>query len=277
MIVHEEFTNAFFPADVYEKGYIGGMVIGTPPIMNFASPQLKSRILPSIYTGEKRIVLAISEPHAGSDVAQIQTRAIKTSDGKFYIVNGVKKWITGGPYANYFCTAVRTGSGNTAQDISMLLIERDQGVETRKISTSDGFNTAYVVFENVKVPVGNLLGSEGMGFQVIMYNFNHERWIMICGCVAMSRLVLQECFKWANQRIVFGKALIQQPVIRNKLAHMVTEVEAMHSWLESITFQMTKMSYREQAKKLAGPIALGKLKCTRVAHFISDEACQVVV
>ena len=275
LIVHEEFSNAFFGADVYEKSYIGGMVIGTPPVMNFGSPALQSRILPPILTGEKRIVLAISEPFAGSDVAQIKCTAKKSADGKHYIVNGVKKWITGGPFADYFATAVRTGSGKGASAISMLLIERDQGVETKKISTSEGYNTAYVYFENVKVPVENLLGKEGMGFQVIMYNFNHERWIMIVACMAMSRLVLQECFKWANQREVFGKTLIHQPVIRNKLAHMVSEVESMHSWLESITYQMTKMSYKEQAKKLAGPIGLGKLKCTRVAHYISDEACQV--
>jgi alkylation response protein AidB-like acyl-CoA dehydrogenase len=86
---------------------------------------------------------------------------------------------------------------------------------------------------------------------------------------------VSECFKWANQRKVFGKPLISQPVIRFKLAKMVTEVESCHSWLENITYQMTKMSYREQAMKLAGPIALGKFRATRVCHLVSDEACQI--
>ncbi len=91
----------------------------------------------------------------------------------------------------------------------------------------------------------------------------------------MSRLVVEECFKWANQRKVFGKKLIEQPVIRQKLAHMISELESIHSWTENITYQMTKMNYDEQSKKLAGPIALGKLRATRVAHYIADEACQI--
>ncbi|KAJ2985126.1 hypothetical protein HDV02_000701, partial [Globomyces sp. JEL0801] len=132
-------------------------------------------------------------------------------------------WITNGTFSDYFTTAVRTGTGKGAGDISMLLIERKHGVETKAIKTSHNTTTgtAYVTFENCKVPVENILGKEGGGFPVIMYNFNHERWTMIVGCTATSRLVVEECFKWANQREVFGKKLIGQPVIRNKLAHMV--------------------------------------------------------
>lgn len=105
----------------------------------------------------------------------------------------------------------------------MLLISRDMGVETRPIKTSHTVNggTAYVTYENVLVPVENLIGKEGQGFGVIMYNFNHERWAMIVGGTSTARLVVEECLKWANQRQVFGKRLIDQPVIRNKLAHMV--------------------------------------------------------
>lgn len=105
----------------------------------------------------------------------------------------------------------------------MLLIPRTEGVETKYIKTSysKAAGTAYITFENVKVPVENLLGKEGGGFQVIMYNFNHERWVMCCGIIRSSRLIIEECLKWANQRKVFGKRLIEQPVIRNKLAHMV--------------------------------------------------------
>ena len=105
----------------------------------------------------------------------------------------------------------------------MLLIERGDGVETAPIKTSYSASagTAYITFENAMVPVGNLLGKEGKGFQVIMYNFNHERWIINTGAIRTTRLVIEECFKWANQRKVFGKKLSEQAVIRNKLAHMV--------------------------------------------------------
>lgn len=107
--------------------------------------------------------------------------------------------------------------------ISMLLIPRTEGVSTKIIKTSGSTSagTAYVTFDNVKVPVENLLGQENKGFQIIMYNFNHERWSMVVGGTRAARMVTEECFKWANQRMVFGKKLIEQPVIRFKLADMV--------------------------------------------------------
>ena len=92
---------------------------------------------------------------------------------------------------------------------------------------------------------------------------------------AIVRKVVEECFKWSNQRLVFGKKLIEQPVIRNKLAHMVSKMEATHNWSENLTFQMCKMNYKESALKMGGPLALLKLLCTRTAHDISDEACQI--
>lgn len=99
--------------------------------------------------------------------------------------------------------------------------------------------------------------------------------LIICQSIRASRLVVEECFKWAVQRKVFGKPLIAQPVIRNKLAHMFSRVEALQNWLENITYQMTKLSYLEQSKLLAGPIALLKLQSTRVGSFVSDESCQI--
>lgn len=137
-------------------------------------------------------------------------------------MNGIKKWITNGLQAHYFTTAVRTSKG-----ISLLLIERSEGVETKPVKTSYSASagTSLVIFENVLVPVGNLLGRDGGGFQVIMYNFNHERldcmlitrWYMIVGLVALCRKIVEECFKWSNQRKVFGKALIEQPGNRTLL------------------------------------------------------------
>jgi alkylation response protein AidB-like acyl-CoA dehydrogenase len=259
----------------YQDSLATGMVIGLPPVLIFGKPELKKRVVGEVLSGKKRICLAISEPAAGSDVAAIQCTAKKSSCGKFYIVNGVKKWITNGAHCDYFSTAVLTGKGHAG--VSMLLIERGEGLETKSIKTSYSASagTAYVIFENVKVPVENLLGKEGQGFPVIMYNFNHERWFIVAGMVAASRKIVEECFKWANQRKVFGKSLLEQPVIRNKLAHMVSQVEATNNWLENITYQMTKMNYKEASIKLGGPIALLKLLCTRVAHNVSDEACQI--
>merc|ERR1719336_2775537 len=126
------------------------------------------------------IALAISEPAAGSDVANLQTTAKLSSCGKYFIVNGCKKWITNGTYSRYFSTAVRTG-GPGIRGISMLLIDRKSspGVKTRKMKfamATGGSGTAYVTFEDVKVPVSNLIGKLNKGFKTIMYNFNYERW-----------------------------------------------------------------------------------------------------
>ncbi|KAJ3219523.1 hypothetical protein HK099_004665 [Clydaea vesicula] len=256
----------------YADGNSGGMVIGLPPVFNFGSKALKEKIVGPVLRGEKYIALAISEAFAGSDVAGLKTRAEKSPCGKFYIVNGTKKWITGGMYADYFSTAVRTDKG-----ITMLLIERGEGVRTKQISTSYSktAGTAYIIFENVKVPVENILGVENKGFQVVMSNFNHERWVMCVGSVRGTKSIIEECFKWANQRKVFGRPLINQPVIRQKLASMVALSEALQHWLDHTTFQMNNLSYFEQATKLAGSLALLKYQCTRVGHYVSDNAVQI--
>ena len=93
----------------------------------------------------------------------------------------------------------------------------------------------------------------------VMFNFNHERWYIVAGTNAANRLILAECFKWANQRMVFGKKLIEQPVIRGKLAIMAAQIEAVQAWTEQITHQMNVLSHEEQSVVLAGPIALLKI------------------
>eukprot|EP00657_Telonema_sp_P-1_P003526 TRINITY_DN18418_c0_g2_i1.p1 TRINITY_DN18418_c0_g2~~TRINITY_DN18418_c0_g2_i1.p1 ORF type:complete len:166 (+),score=50.10 TRINITY_DN18418_c0_g2_i1:148-645(+) len=108
-----------------------------------------------------------------------------------------------------------------------------------------------------------------------MANFNFERWGMVIAGNRHARMVIEECMKWALQRQVFGKKLMQQSVIRFKTGQMIAEVEAVHSLLEDITFQMCNLTEKEINKYLAGPIALLKYKQSRVATFVSDNACQI--
>eukprot|EP00299_Pterocystis_sp_00344_P001476 c11314_g1_i1.p1 GENE.c11314_g1_i1~~c11314_g1_i1.p1 ORF type:complete len:524 (+),score=111.16 c11314_g1_i1:34-1572(+) len=274
LITHDEVCRLGCPGLV--DGLGSGLVIGLPAVVAFGPPEMKAKVVPECVLGDKRICLAISEPVAGSDVANIQATAVKSPCGQFYIVNGVKKWITNGTFCDYFVTAVRTG-GEGLGGISLLLIERSEGVETEPIKTSysPAAGTAYITFENVKVPVSNLLGKENQGFGCIMANFNHERWVICVGGTRANRVVVEECFKWANQRKVFGKSLVEQPVIRNKLAKMVANVEACQNWLENITFQMKTMSYKDQSLYLAGPIALLKYQTTRVTSLVMDDAAQI--
>jgi alkylation response protein AidB-like acyl-CoA dehydrogenase/predicted heme/steroid binding protein len=256
----------------YGDGLLGGMVIGLPPVMNFGSPELKARVMPEVLSGKKFICLAISEAFAGSDVMGLQTTAVKTEDGKHWIVNGTKKWITNGTFADYFTVGCRTEDGFT-----VILVERGEGVETKSIKTSYSptAGTAYITFDNVKVPVENTLGQEGGGVFVMLSNFNHERWVMCCSSARSQRLIVEECMKWTSQRKAFGRPLHSQAVIRAKLADMIARTESVQSWLENVTFQMCNMSYKQQADKLAGQIAFLKMYSTRCAQQTAADAVQM--
>nr|GAT46153.1 predicted protein [Mycena chlorophos] len=270
---HELIINtelARFGGRGFVDGILAGAVIGLPPVLNFGSPELKARVVPEVFGGKKYLALAITEAFAGSDVGGIQTTAVR--DGDFWVVTGTKKWITNGHFADYFTTICKTESGFT-----VVLVERDDTVSTKAIKTSysSTAGTAYVIFNKTRVPVSNTLGEVGNGMKVILSNFNHERWMVTCTALAAQRVVVEECMKWSSQRIVFGKPLNSQPVIRAKLAKMIGLVEAGQSWLESITHNMCNMSYAEMSDKLAGPIALMKQFVSRGGQEIGNDATQV--
>ncbi|KAI9817387.1 MAG: hypothetical protein M1832_004694 [Thelocarpon impressellum] len=256
---------------------IGGFGIGCPPVVKFGKKPLVDRILPGILNGDKRICLAITEPDAGSDVANLTCEAKLTPDGKHYIVNGEKKWITNGIWCDYFTTAVRTG-GEGMNGVSVLLIEREAGgVSTRRMDCQGVWSsgTTYITFEDVKVPVENLIGKENQGFKVIMTNFNHERIGIIIQCIRFSRVCYEESVKYAHKRRTFGKKLIDHPVIRLKLAHMARQIEASYNWLENLIYQCSKMDETEAMLKLGGAIASLKAQATVTFEFCAREASQI--
>ncbi|TRM68485.1 acyl-CoA dehydrogenase/oxidase [Schizophyllum amplum] len=270
---HELIINtelARFSCRGFVDGLMNGMVISLPPVLNYGTPELQSRIVPEVLSGKKWIALAITEAFAGSDTSGLQTTAIR--DGDYWIVTGTKKWITNGTYADYFTTGCKTDTGFT-----VILIERGEGVSTKPIKTaySATAGTAYVTFDKVRVPVGNTLGPVGKGMNVILTNFNHERW-MVTGCaLGAQRTIVEECLKWANQRIVFGKPLTAQPVIRAKLANMIARVEACQNWVEMVTYQMNNMTYAQMSSNLAGPIGLMKQFVSRAGRETAEDATQI--
>lgn len=165
MIITDELSRVGSGGFVWNM--IGGFGIGGPPLIKFGKKALKDRIMPGLLSGEKRICLAITEPDAGSDVANLTCEAKLSEDGKHYIVNGEKKWITNGIWCDYFTTAVRTG-GEGMNGVTLLLIEREfGGVSTRRMDCQGVWSsgTTYITFEDVKVPVENVLGKENQGFK----------------------------------------------------------------------------------------------------------------
>lgn len=258
-------------------GLIGGYGIGGPPLFKFGKKELIQRIGPDLLSGKKRICLAITEPDAGSDVANLTCEAKLSEDGKHYIVNGEKKWITNGIWSDYFTTAVRTG-GEGMNGVSLLLIERSAGgVSTRKMDCQGVWSsgTTYVTFEDVKVPVENVIGKVNQGFKVIMTNFNHERIGIIIQCLRFARVCYEESVKYAHKRKTFGKRLIDHPVIRLKLAHMARQIEASYNWMENLIFQCEKMNDMEAMLKLGGAIASLKAQSTTTFEFCAREASQI--
>lgn len=256
-------------------GIAGGMTIGLPPVYNYASEDIKERVLPPILAGDEIICLAITEPTAGSDVANVRCSA--EDKGDHYLLNGEKKWITNGVFADYFTVLCRTG-GPGMKGLSMLLVEKKfEGVTTRKMKCSGVWSsgTTYITFEDVKVPKANLLGKEGRGFKIAMANFNHERFALCCMTNRFSRVCLEEGLKFATKRKTFGKTLMEHPVIRWKLAEMARSVEATHAWLEHVTYQMQTMTKLEATYKLGGSTALLKVQCTKVFEYCSREAAQI--
>merc|ERR1719379_2460123 len=135
--------------------------------------------------------------------------------------------------------------------------------------------TTFITFRNVKVPKENIIGKLNMGFLQIMYNFNHERWMLAIQATRLARTCVEESLRHARLRKTFGKYLIEHQVIQHKIAEMGRMCEATHSWLENITYQMNTMSKDEQNLRLGGYIALLKVQSTKTAELCAREALQV--
>jgi alkylation response protein AidB-like acyl-CoA dehydrogenase len=258
----------------------GGNVLGQmsinsmalPPIFLAGSDEMKKKVIKDVVTGKKNICLAISEPYAGSDVANIRTTAKR--EGDYYIVNGQKKWITGGTFGDYFTTAVRTG-GEGPGGISLLLLEKGMpGMNIRKMETQfdTSHSTTFITLEDVKVPVKNLIGEEGKGFKLILHNFNHERFVIAAGACRCARTCYEESFKYALQRRTFGKRLIEHQIIRYKLAEMARLIEALYDNVERVAYQF---SCGAPDHKLGGMCALLKVNASRTFEFCAREASQI--
>ncbi|KAL1983896.1 hypothetical protein VTN96DRAFT_9820 [Rasamsonia emersonii] len=253
-----------------------GHAFGIPPIIKFGSQELQERFLPDLLTCRKRICLAITEPEAGSDVANITTTAVKTEDGKYYVVNGTKKWITNGIWSDYATMAVRTGGPGPA-GLSLLVVplKGHPGVTMRPIPVSGQTcgGTTFISLEDVRVPVENLIGREGHGMRYIMTNFNHERLTIAVGVTRQARVALSTAFEYCLRREAFGQPLIQQPVVRHRLAKAGAELEALSAWIEQFLYQLSRMPKDDADRELGGLTALAKAK----AGMVLSECAQCAV
>ncbi|KAB8251583.1 acyl-CoA dehydrogenase/oxidase [Aspergillus flavus] len=257
----------------------GASTIGIPPIIHHGTEEQKAKWLPGLFSWETSFCLGVTEPNGGSDVARIRTSAVKSADGRSYVVNGVKKWITGAPWATHMTTAVRTGpEGSGLHGISVLVIPLDsKGVIRQKIYNSgqNAGGSSFVDLEDVRVPVENLIGEENKGFPIVMKNFNKERYIMAIQCNRKSRTCLAMALSYAMTRKTFGKPLIHNQIIRRKLAELAHRVEAHWAWLEQLAFYITNAPLGWQSPQIASRIALLKVQGGQMLELASREAQQI--
>jgi acyl-CoA dehydrogenase len=243
--------------------------IGAPPIAFAGTAALKARILPSVLSGREISALAITEPDAGSDVANLKTTARRAGDR--YVVNGTKTFITSGMRADWYTVAVRTGGAGKG-GISLLVIPRDTPGFSRTPLKKMGWwssDTATLYFENCEVPADHLLGEENGGFALIMRNFNSERLGMAAGATAFARVCLDEAVAYARERKTFGRALIEHQVIRHKLVDMAMRVDAAQAWLEALAWRI------EQGENPVAEICMLKNLATQAMEFCAREAVQI--
>ncbi|KAF2646830.1 acyl-CoA dehydrogenase NM domain-like protein [Massarina eburnea CBS 473.64] len=255
----------------------GGSIIGVPPVVHHGTEEQKKKWLPGLFDWTTSFCLGITEPSGGSDVANIQTTAVKTPDGQHYVVNGYKKWITGMPWATHMTTAVRTG-GPGMKGISVIVIPTNsKGFSHRRIPNSGqkAGGASFVEMDDVHVPVSNLIGAENEGFRIVMKNFNKERFVMSIGCNRKARTCLSLSFDYASKRHTFGKPLIANQIITHKLATIGRYVESHWAWLEQIAYHIQQSPLGWQDPDIAGQIALSKVHGGRILEMANREAQQI--
>ena len=199
----------------------------TPALHDFASEELKQHWLVPAIRGEKVGAIGVSEPGAGSDVFSIQTNARR--DGDFYVVNGRKTFITNGTQADFITTLVKTSAEHGHRGFSLLVVPTDTpgfGVANKleKLGNHSS-DTAELVFEDVRVPVSNRIGDEGVGFIYQMRQFQKERMVASLGSVAAAQRTLDMTVQYTKDRKVFGGPLINKQHVHFKLAELQTEIE----------------------------------------------------
>ena len=200
--------------------------MSTPYIFKHGSDFLKEKYLRPTINGELVSCIGITEPGAGSDVQNIQTKAIKNGD--HYIVNGQKTFITNGVYGDYVVAVVKTDPTAGAAGVSLLVIDlKSEGITANKLKKLGwhASDTAELWFDNVKVPAENLIGEEGQGFIYLMGGLQLERLIGAVAAVASCEAAIDYSLQYMSERQAFGRTINKFQVLRHRIAQLVAEIE----------------------------------------------------
>jgi acyl-CoA dehydrogenase len=236
-----------------------------------ASEVLKQKyLLPSV-AGDMIGCMCITEPFGGSDVAGMRSTAIKQGDT--YILNGSKTFITNGVYSDYLIVAAKTDVSEKYKGISIFVVDRNaKGVSATKLKKLGwhASDTGEIAFDNVEIPLENLMGEEGKGFPYIMQHFALERLIMGVNAHARAEFALDYAVNYMQERIAFGKSLDKFQALRHKIAEMASKVDMCREYNYSITKRLNDGQY------VVKEASMSKLLSTKMADEVIYDALQLL-
>jgi alkylation response protein AidB-like acyl-CoA dehydrogenase len=247
---------------------------GTEAIIEYGTEDQKERFLEPVAAGDAVTGAAISEPDTGSDVSSVSTTAEK--DGDEWVINGNKMWITNGSIGDYFVVVCETDpdADDRYSGFSQIVVEADRdGFEADKITGKMGIrasDTAELIFDDVRVPEENLVGTRGMGFLQIMNFFDETRTGVAAQGVGIARGAAERALEYAQEREQFGKSISEFQAIQHKLADMHTKTEA----ARQLTYK-SAWSVDDAEGQLTQLASMAKEFTSRVAVEVADEAVQI--
>jgi citronellyl-CoA dehydrogenase len=244
--------------------------MATPALARFGSDALRHEFLVPAIAGDAVACIGVSEPGAGSDVAQVRTTARK--DGGDYVINGAKMWITNSLQADWVCLLANTSDGAAHKNKSLIVVPmKTPGITVAKKIRKIGMmssDTGLIHFDDVRVPQTNRIGEEGMGFTYQMMQFQEERLWAAANAIQGLLNCISQTADYARERQIFGQSVLDNQVVHFKLAELKTEVEA----LRGLTYMATEQYIA--GKDVTEWASMAKLKAGRLLRSVPDACLQ---
>ena len=280
-----DFTSAMLVAEgiakdgSYAAWHGGQSGIGVLPVLFFGTEDQKQRYLPRLASAELVAAYALSEPQAGSDALAARTRADLSPDGKHYILNGQKMWITNGGAADLFTIFAKIDG----EKFTAFLVERkfpglSSGAEEKKMGIK-GSSTTAIYLDNVPVPVENVLGEIGRGHIIAFNILNIGRLKLGAFATGGAKEVLRVSLKYASERKAFGKSIAEFGLIQHKLAEMAIRIfaneSATYRTVGLIDSQIEALGELKAVEEFAAECSYIKIFASEMLDYVTDEAVQI--
>ncbi|MFS0575248.1 acyl-CoA dehydrogenase family protein [Sporosarcina sp. 179-K 3D1 HS] len=267
-IVTEELSRACASTGITYSAHIS---LGGAPLNLFGTHEQKEKYLTPICTGESFGAFGLTEPNAGSDAGGTQTTA--KEDGKDFIINGSKAFITNASHAKHLALTAITGMNGDKKEISAIIVPTDaegftvlDNYEKMGLNAS---NTTELFLENVRVPQENLLGGRGKGFQQFLVTLDGGRIGIGAMAVGIAQAAFEKAKSYANERKQFGKALSEFQVTQFKLADMALKIELARNMVYKASW------LKDQGRPFSKEAAMCKLYASEIAMEVADQAIQI--